>query len=115
MNHRHLQRTEAGISDPRDGVEGFEPGRRIGIIAKTRSRDEHGKMFVFIHDVENNEYFAHRSAFNDEAVFTHGQEGDGVNFRVARTGKGKRAFDINRASEEEMIVLRAGEEQRGNR
>jgi len=90
----------------------FQPGRVLGVITRTDTRE---KGFVFVQDAQGREYFAHRSAFNDPATFEGVVTGDGMNFRAAKGPKGMRAFDINRAVDEELTVIAEWEEDRGNR
>lgn len=92
--------------------EQYQAGRTLGVVARIHTRE---KGFIFFRDEANSEYFAHKSGFSEDAAFYHAQIGDGVSFRVSKGSKGQRAFDVVRATEEELMVIRDWEEQRGNR
>jgi cold shock CspA family protein len=85
--------------------------RQLGIIVRVATRDN---GFIFITGLDRQEYFAHKSAFAVGGVFDVIEQGDGVSFRVARTGKGFRAFDVQRAEGDEIRLLKELEENRGN-
>ena len=85
--------------------------RSLGVIARIDTRD---RGYVFITGEDQIEYFAHATGFDDAGWFDQVAQGDGVSFRIARTGKGFRAFAIQPARSEELIRLQAMEERRGN-
>lgn len=86
------------------------PSRSLGLVGRVDTR-ERGFIFIINGDQE---YFAHRSAFETRGLFDRVQQGDGVSFRVARTGKGFRAFDVRLAEGSEIERLQEMEESRGN-
>ena len=93
-----------------------KPVRRVvGIVRRIDTRE---RGFLFIAGADGEEYFAHTSAFGSRKYFELVEVGDGVSFRVARTGKGLRAFDVQPAEGGELAQiaqLREQEENRGNR
>lgn len=90
----------------------YLPGWRTAIVANDSTR---GSGYIFLRDHENNEYFAHRSAFAADAIFMTAQVGDALTFRAAQGPKGYKAFQIRRAAADEALAAAEGEENRGNR
>lgn len=88
-------------------------GRTIGAI--TRIEETRTRGFGFIKDGRNDEYFLHRSSCIPNSLFDELREGDPVNFAVTDTPKGRKAFDLRRATEAEAEQIAQHEEFRGNR
>lgn len=86
-------------------------GRYLGVLG-TGQID---RGFRFIRDAEDQEYFAHLSAFQDRRDFDGLADGSGVSFRVSETPKGLRAFDIRPATVIEQAAIDDQEDDRGNR
>jgi cold shock CspA family protein len=93
-------------------TETHTAGRIIGVVTRDSTRE---KGFVFLKDAENNEYFAHISAFEDSRDFLTLQRGEGVSFRATSTSKGYRAWEIRRATLAEAVRVDEMEDYRGNR
>jgi hypothetical protein len=74
------------------------PGRFLGLLARDDSRD---KGFLFLVNAEQ-EYFAHKSGWAPITLFYNAAVDQAFSFRVTKTSKGPRAWDIRRPTEDEQ-------------
>ena len=78
------------------------PGRFVGVVVRDTTRSN---GYLFLRGADGTEYFSHRASWFDAPLFVTIMLGEAVSFRVTRTSKGLRAWDVRAPTVDEAPAV----------